>query len=180
MGFFSNFLQNIAVNSYIKDAKNALPIYKSLGPLEIADAKVSAAVALAFIIEDSKAQNSGGANKALERMYSDAPLTKEECGDLSLYNSRLISLQKEAYGKHSPINKMIAAGIPVWITSFRALISPEILPYARELWSIMGAADNISYMQKIYEIEQHIGNHPIATTISQLRSLETPLAFTPK
>jgi hypothetical protein len=180
LGIVSNFFQNIAVNGYIKDAKKALPIYKCLGPLELLDAKVSAAVALAFIVEDSKTQSSGGANKALESMYHDMALTKEQGGYLSLYNSRLISIQREAYGKTSPINKMIAAGIPMWLISFRALIAPEILPYARELWSIMEKVDKASYMQKILEIEQYLGNHPLAPVIYELQSLETPSAFAKK
>jgi len=180
LGIFSNFFQSIAVNGYIKDAKKSLPIYKCLGPLELVDAKVSAAVALAFIVEDSKTQSSGGANKALESMYHDIALTKEQGGHLSLYNSRLISIQREAHGKTNPINKMIAAGIPIWLISFRGLIAPEILPYARELWSIMETVDEVSYMQKILEIEQYLGNHPLASIINGLRSLETPSAFAKK
>ncbi|MBA1183779.1 hypothetical protein [Stutzerimonas nitrititolerans] len=153
MSIFSNFFQNIAVNGYIKDVKKTLPIYKCLGPLELVDAKVSAAVALSFIVEDSKTQSSGGVNKALESMYHDIALTKEQGGYLSLYNSRLISIQREAHGKTNPINKMIAAGIPIWL---------------------------ISYMQKILEIEQYLGNHPPASIINGLRSLETPSAFAKK
>ena len=75
---------------------------------------------------------------------------------------------------------MIAAGIPIWVISFRGLIAPEILPYARELWSIMETVDEVSYMQKILEIEQYLGNHPLASIINGLRSLETPSAFAKK
>lgn len=170
----------MAVNGYIKDAEKSLLIYKSLGPLELVDAKVSAALALAFIVEDSKTQSTGGANQALESMYHDIALTEEQGGYLSLYNSRLISVQREAHGKANPINKMIAAGIPIWLISFRGLIAPEILPYARELWCIMETVDEVSYMQKILEIERYLGNHPLASVINGLRSLDVPPVFSKK
>jgi hypothetical protein len=44
----------------------------------------------------------------------------------------------------------------------------------------MEKVDKASYMQKILEIEQYLGNHPLAPVIYELQSLETPSAFAKK
>ncbi|WP_193453193.1 hypothetical protein [Pseudomonas nitroreducens] len=72
MGIVSNWLKGFALNSYLKDAKRLEEFIFCLGPSELVQIKISVAVSLVFLLEESKAvEEAGFLREALECLYEN-------------------------------------------------------------------------------------------------------------
>ena len=86
----------------------------------------------------------------------------------------MMSLQQQAHKSLSPVNQRIAAGMPVWIISLRSLNHVAVLPYARELWSILQSGDEIRAYDVVDGIERQLDGHPLGTAMTNIGIVSTP------
>lgn len=174
---FEKLFGSFAVAGFTKDAEKLLSICRSYGPQERGQLFASTKIALAFLVLDRELEKNGSIVLALEAMDAGRHLSKTEIGQLSKYNLRLMELQAQAYKSHSPINNLIASGLPVWITSVRALGSLPLQPYVRELWSLLEGGDQLAAYDAVDRVVGQLGGHPLAEQIQRSRHMTTPEIF---
>jgi len=177
MGLFRDFLRGTAINGYIKDANKVALFLQNLGPSEIALTRAAVILALAFLLLDSDQKNQKILRDGLGGMYDGQSLTKEEEGEITLYNLTLIRNQKHAHADPSPLTQMIASGLPIWLCSFRGLIRAELLPHARIIWAELDRADYTDVKLALMDVYRWAGSHPITQELQKLHSFETPPLF---
>ena len=177
MGFIKNLATSFVANNFARDAEKVLKNYQPLGVTERSVLKVSVIVALAKLVYLSESNRESTFRILTEAMYSGSKLTDEQIGLGSMFNLRLIEMQKVSYSSTSPIEQYVAAGIPVWIMSIRALSNANVLPYARELWSILQNSDINRVYDQTDQIANQYMNHPIQPVLLRFRQLSTPTLF---
>lgn len=178
MGFLKNLFKSYVDNNFVNDAQKILAVCRSYGPKERVRLKVCATTALAKIVHASEDTQDNTFRMLSEAMYSCRPLTSVEVGFASTFNLRLMEMQEHFSASKSPIDNSVAAGLPVWITSIRALSNVAVLPYARELWGILQNSDINDVCDQVDEIESRIRSQPIHTVLMRVRMLSTPTLFT--
>lgn len=178
MGLF-NFFGAIGEKAALSDAQKVVTVCRSYGFQERGDLKACTAMALAFIIADSSTRGDSTIDVALTALEGTQALSGSNSGMVSKLLLRMMALQKEAHVSRSQINQRIAAGIPVWIVSFRALTHVAVLPYARELWALIESGDEIHAYDVVDAATRQLGAHPMGTAMSNLKSLSTPELFRP-
>lgn len=177
MGIFSGLTQWIGVKLYAKDAEKILPIYRNLSSDECVKEKVSAILALSFLLENGKNSNDDTFSKALEWMQNPTTLTKEDSYRLAQYCMKLASLKEQANSGNNTINKMIASGIVVWILSVRAVIQPKTYMYPLEVWSILQKADKNKYWSEVCRLELHLGTNVLAASLNRVKKFDISKLF---
>lgn len=166
--------------SYVKDAQTVLSICRSYGLTERNDLKVCTIMALAMLIADCENKENTLLHFALDTMDKGRKLSDYESGMLSSFRLELMSLQQQAFKSTSPFNNLIASGMPIWITSIRALTNVSVLPYARELWAILQDSDDLRVRDQLDHVAFRLHGHPIAVILPRLHSFETPNLFVPR
>lgn len=178
-----NILKNIfgasVDNSYVKAAQTVLNVCRSYGRNERTNLKVCTVMALAMMIADCESKENSHLHLALDAMDTGKPLSDYESGLLSKYRLELMSLQRQAFKSTSPFNNLIASGIPIWITSIRALTSVSVLPYARELWAILQDSNDLDVYDQLDHVAFRLHGHPISGILPRLRSFPTPNLYVP-
>lgn len=177
MGMFNKLLGSFVETNFIKDAEKLLSVCRSYGPQERGRLFASVKIALAFLILDRELEKHDSIFLALDVMDSGRMLSNIEIGQLSQYNLRLMELQGQAHKSSSPINNLIASGLPIWITSIRALMKLPLQPHIRELWLILEGADQVTSYNALDQVIGQLGHHPLAQQIIKSRHLTTPNAF---
>ena len=177
MGLFSGFLKTIAVGGYAKESSRLVTIINSFSAEELVQAKVATAAALAFLIVDGKDRSDTSLNIALEVICSGRICGSKEKSVLIAYNMRIISLQKEAASMSATINKLISYGLPIWLTSFRAAVTPEVQPYAYRVWAVLQSADNNEHCAQMSLLRDGLRGHPLSDALEEINLLETPKIF---
>ncbi|CAK7061202.1 hypothetical protein [Saezia sanguinis] len=120
MGLFNFLLKDKIIKIWEKDNTNVLNFVTSMGKREMQEIRASAIAALAFFSLDPENQKDGSLELALAIMESaNLRLNKQEKVLLSAFNLRQMENQKQAYQSSSVMNRMVASGIPIWITSIR-------------------------------------------------------------
>jgi hypothetical protein len=180
MGWFDSFVNSKLDKSFVNDAEKLLNVCRSYGPVERADLKVCTALALKFLLLDSDTDQSKCIHFILDAMDTGRNLTGREIALASAYNIRLGKLQKQAYESSSPVNNLIASGIPVWIISIKALSRVVVLPYAREIWSILQNGDSLWCYDKFELLEQWLQGHPLGENVRSGSYMSTPRIFVPQ
>ena len=166
------------MNSYLKDAKRLEEFIFCLGPSELVQIKISVAVSLVFLLEESKAvEEAGFLREALECLYENSFPNESLMKALPFVNSKIITYQRQASSMNNPVNKMIAAGLQVWLLSVRSLIRPELLPCARRVWGRIDGAEKVDFMAGISDISRFLGGHPIGETLGMNVGFEVPAVF---
>ena len=176
---FNRLLGSFVESNFIKDADKLLSVCRSYGPQERGRMLASAKIALAFLVLDREFEKNDSIFLALDIMDTGRVLSNIEVGQLSKYNLRLMDLQSQAHNSNSPINNLVASGLPIWITSIRALMKLHLQPHIRELWGILESGDQLISYDLIDNITRQLGQHPLAQQIQKTRHLTTPSAFLP-
>jgi hypothetical protein len=174
MGLIGNFFKGVATQSSVKDGERVAAVYECFGPEERIQARVAAALALAFIIEDGKTQPDSSLELVLKSLFENHYPVGCEVGLLSQFNLRLMQLQKEAHASRSPVNQLIAGGLPAWITSIRATYTVEVLPYARRVWSVLDRVDMAEVLFQTGEISFRMNGNSFGETLDRVGSTNTP------
>lgn len=177
MGIFGRIISSYAESSTIKDAEQLLTVCRSYGPKERGGLFAATKIALAFMVLDREYEERDSILIMLDAMESGRELTTAEKAQLSGYNIRLMKLQSESHKSTSQINNIVATGLPIWITSNRALMQLSLQPHIRELWSILESGDSFETMVMIDEVIRHLGDHPLVEKIERARGLSIPDAF---
>ena len=180
MGIFSSFTSSFSEKGYIKDAENLLAVCRSFGPKERGELQASTKLAFAFMALNEETEKQSNVKLLIDLMENPREPSKHEIGALSLYNLQLIRLKDQAYKSHSQVNRIIAAGLPIWITSIRALINIQMLPRARELWKITIDGDDHHAYDLIDQIENQLVGHPLSDFIQRTKYLSAPEIFVPR
>lgn len=178
MGFIKNWLAGKSTDIYIKEAERALNIVSNYGIIERTETRVGVAVALAFMMADCDRRDDDTAKRLLQAMRGDARIQRKDSASISNLNLLLMNVQKQAFASSSPVNNLIANGIPVWIISNRATFVPEVLPYARTIWSLLDNYDEERYLDIYNRLQLTVGDeHPMYKYFSATKKLETPKLF---
>jgi hypothetical protein len=177
MGFLSGLFGSSAQASGIRDADKLLRAYRAYGPVERGHLHASVKIALASLLLDCDADEAGTIFLALEAMDSGRELTPQELGRLALYDQRLLDLERQSHRSTGPISGVVAAGMPLWVTSNRALASAALQPYARELWRLVDSGDRDASFELVEGALMHLGRDPLADKILEVRELTVPTAF---
>jgi len=177
MGIINRLFGSYAEANYIKDAEKLFAICRSYGPEERGQLYASVVVSIAFLMLDRDDEKNDSILLAIDAMESGRPLSKTEMGQLSIYNMRLAKFQQQLHNTSSPVNSMIAAGIPIFITSIRALMNLSLQPHIRELWSILMSGDRATALTLLDEITERLGAHPLAEQIQRSNHISTPDSF---
>jgi len=181
MGFFDFLTASGRVRAWQQEANNVVAFLRTMGPMEIIESRATAAAALAFILLN--AGTDGDSNvlvTGLEAVHEPTRrLTREEEGHLSLFNAKLIGLQKQAYASAAPINQFIAAGIPIWLVSFRAAMKPELVALGRDMWAELDRPAIKDVEERIEDVAAHLTGHPMHDQLMMwnIKRLETPELF---
>lgn len=170
-------LSRLFGSSGIRDADKLLRACRAYGPIETGHLNASAKIALASLLLDRETGQDNTIFLALEAMDSARELARPEVEQLARYDLRLLDLQRQAYRSSSPISGAVASGMPLWITSNRALTDAALQPYARELWRLIESGDPDASFELVEGALMHLGQHPLADKILQVRELTTPAAF---
>jgi len=164
-----------------QEANNVIDFLRSMGPEEIIESRATAAAALAFMTLHAQSDGDtaplmAGLEDAHERSRR---LTREEEGDLSLFNAKLIGLQKQAHASGSPVNNFIASGLPIWIASFRAAMKPELVASGRAMWAELDRAPIERAAERIESLADVLHDHPMNDQLMMpsIRRMETPDLF---
>lgn len=180
MRILKNLFSSSVEKSFINDAKKVLSVCRSYGPLECAELKVCTTMAFAFLVLDSESDKDQCLHFILEAMVTGRRLSDHESGLASLYNLRLMSIQREAHQSVSPINNRIASGIPIWIMSIRAMMYVALLPHAREIWNILQNGDSLRAFDELNRVSSQLEGHPLGTALTRAGPhLMTPNMFEP-
>lgn len=178
MGFLKNIFAPMVDNSFVSDAQKTLSVCRSYGPQERAELKVCTLLALATMVSDSQQQGDKTIELVLEAMDVGKKLSDQEIGLLSQFTMKLISMQKRAYRSDSRILNLLSGGVPIWIVSIRALSYVSVLPYARELWSILQDSDSLTVFDEVEAIANLLRGQPVAEVLNRLNSIfSTPNLF---
>jgi hypothetical protein len=138
-------------------------------------------LALAALVTEAEKTGDDSIFKILEAMDSGGLLSTAELGMLSAYTMKLITAQKLAHASPNQITNLMAAGIPVWIVSIRALSHVSVLPYARQLWAILQDSDALTVYDRVSEIASRLGTQPIVDVLLRIRSsFSTPKLLNPR
>lgn len=181
MGFLNNFFASKVNPTFENEAERVVQVCKSYGPIERGELKVCMLMALATFAADAQKTGDETIFKILETMDSGTPPDSAELEMQSTYTMKLIEAQKQAHASPSPIVKLVAAGIPVWIVSIRALSHAAVLPHARQLWSILQDSDALTVYDRIGEIASRLGSEPVVDILLRIRStFSTPQLFNPR
>lgn len=177
MGLLKSLFGSFVEKGFVNDAENLLAICRSYGQRERSSLLASTRLALAFLILDHTNDKEESIFLALDAMESGRLLSDKEKGILSLYNLKLMNLQNQAHKSSSQINNLIATGIPIWITSNRALMNISILPYAREIWRILESGDLSMECDILDGFGQQLRMHPLGEMLGKVRNKGTPRIF---
>jgi hypothetical protein len=178
MGFIKDFLASKVDKTLESEAESVVKVCRSYGPTERSELKVCMLLALATFATEAEKTGDDTFFKILEAMESGGLLSSAEKGMASAYTIKLISAQKQAHASPSHIVNMIAAGIPIWIVSIRALSNASVLPHARQLWSILQDSDTLTVYDRVAEVASRLGTEPIADVLLRVRSsFSTPKLF---
>jgi hypothetical protein len=180
MGFIKDFFASKVNSVFESEAASVVRVCQSYGPTERTELKVCMLLALATLVTESKKTGDESIFKILEAMDSCDPISSAELGMLSTYTMKLITAQKLAYGSNNHITNLMAAGIPIWIVSIRALSHVSVLPYARQLWGILQDSDGLTVYDSVSAIANRLGTQPIVAVLLRIRSsFSTPKIFNP-
>jgi hypothetical protein len=177
VGIFSGWLRGKTVKQFVVEAERTVNIYRSFGPRELAENRVAVALSLNFLAFQDHTSGRNMMLTAFDAMNNPRFLTKQESGELSFYNVHIMNLQKAAFSRPEAEMKLIASGMPLWITSIRAISFVEILPYAREIWSCLDKVkDSEVYFETANYFGARVSNH-LGGLVTKLDRLETPGLF---
>lgn len=137
MVFLGGRLLDEQTEVYARDAQAIVALCHSYTAKELGTLWAAAALAKAVLLLDSTRDEYRTVLLALSLMDDGRRPTKPELGQLNAYLSRAIGLQSELSEASTEVVKLTCAGLPIWITSLRAIINPAILPQAREIWSAL-------------------------------------------
>lgn len=180
MGFINNFITSKVSLTFEKEAASIVQICRSYGPLERIELKVCMLLVLATLAAEADQTGDETFFKILEAMESCKPLERDELPMLSIYTMKLIQMQKQAHLSSNKTVKLIASGIPVWIVSIRSLSHVAVLPYARQIWSILQNSDTLEVYDRIGELAGQLGQQKVADILLRIRStFGTPSIFIP-
>lgn len=177
MGFVSDWLKSLALKSYLKDADRLEKFILCLGPSDLVQIKISVTVSLVFLVEESKSDARGVLREVLECLYENVPPRDFLARELPLINSSLINYKRQASAMNNPVNKMVAAGLQVWLLSIRSLIRPELLPCARRVWACVDSADKVDYMIGVSDVARFLGEHPLGKSLDVNAGFQVPATF---
>lgn len=179
MGFIKDFFASKVNTTFEREAESVVRVCRSYGPMERIELKVCMVLALATLATEAKNSGDDTFYKILEAMDNGRLLSSQELGMLSIYTIKLIEAQKLAHASTNHITNLMAAGIPIWIVSIRALSHVSVLPHARQLWAILQDSDALTVHNRISEIASRLGTQPIVDVLLRVRSFSTPKLFSP-
>lgn len=180
MGFLGGLLSSRQDEIYERDAQRLLALCKSYGPKERGTLWAAGALAKAYLVLDHELDEARSIFLALDTLDNDKMPDKKERGELSAYLSRMIGLQQVCADSKDELDRLVGAGIPIWVTSVRAVLNPNVLPTAREIWATMGKGD-MAYAQEVLdEAQRRLGEKPLAPVVAVARTHPTPKLFVPK
>ncbi|MCP8467355.1 hypothetical protein NK553_25720 [Pseudomonas sp. ZM23] len=143
----------------------------------LVEIQLATTVALSFLVANAQSEGDQLTIRALDCLYKNAVPDSELREKLPWINSRIISLQKKAGAMNNPLNKLIAGGLPIWLTSFRSLSAPEVFPYGRRIWTVLSKGDSVEFMHGMREIVSFLGAHPLADILERFHLFEVPAFF---
>lgn len=177
MGILSSWLRGRTVNQFVVEAERTANVYRSFGAQELAENRVALALSLNFLAFQDHTNGRSKMLAALDAMNNPRFVTKQESGEFSLYNVHIMNLQKAAFSRPETEMKLVASGMPLWITSIRAISFVEILPYAREIWSRLDTIKGSDvYFETANYFSARVSDH-LADFATKLNGLDTPRLF---
>ena len=178
MEFLKKLFGSYATKLAIADAEKLENVISSFGNIERTHARAGTAAAMAFILKDAESRGDDSAEMIVAGMHESIIFDQKQIRKISELSVYLMNAQKQAFASNSPVNRLIASGIPIWITSIRATYTIEILPYARRIWALLDDYDYRNYSDIFDEIAKILGpNHPMATSMRGASLLRTPPLF---
>lgn len=178
MGFFREFIKNMAVGGYANELSNLVVTLESFSADELVQAKVAAATALAYLVVEDGGKRDSEIELMINVLFeAERKLEKGEIERLINYNRKLITLYRLLGTKDGVLEKLTCYGIPVWIGSIRAAITVEVRPYAKRVWALLDSCDHTDYYIQLGELQDHLGGHRVASKMGNLGALSTPTLF---
>lgn len=177
MGFIRDWLKGVGVSAYIKESQQLLKFIECLDRNELVEIQLSTVVALSFLVSNAQSEGDQITLRALDCLYTNSVPDSELREKLPWISSRIISLQRKAGAMNNPVNKLIAGGLPIWLTSLRSLFAPEVFPYGRKIWIFLSKGDSVAFMLGMREIVDFLGAHPLAKVLARSPTFEVPASF---
>lgn len=180
MGFFQALITERVSKTFAAEAESVVHLCRSYGPAERSELKVCMLLAFASFAAEAEKTGDNTIFKIREAMESSQPRSLLDMGLLSRYTSKLIAAQKQAHATPNYISSMMAAGIPIWIVSIRALSHESVLPHARQLWEILHNSDSLAVYAHVNAIARMLDTEPMVDTLLRMRStFSTPKMYKP-
>ena len=179
MGLLERLMHGPTVRAWQKDAENVRAFLAALGPRERTQSRVNTLAALAFISQDVKGtEHEEAVDNAFQAMFHpELRLSREDSGHVSLFLIRQMKNQREWHASPDLVNQVIAAGIPVWIMSFRAVQKTELIAQSRAIWAFLDDVDHVEVQAILVSMSQHFNGHHIGDLLDVLRQFQTPKLF---
>jgi hypothetical protein len=165
--------------TFESDAERTVRVCQSYGPQERTDLKICVILALATLVTEAKKTGDESFFVLLEAMDCGRQISSKELGMTSTYTLKLITAQRLGHASTNQVTKLMAAGIPIWIVSIRALSHVSVLPYARQLWEILQDSDALTVHNVITGIASKLGREPVVDVLLRVKSFSTPKLFIP-
>jgi hypothetical protein len=179
MGLMERMLHGPTVRLWQKDAETVHAFLATMGPGERTQSRVNTLAALSFMTLDVQGtEHEQAVGNALQAMLRpELCLSREDSGQLSFFLIRQMKHQKQAYESPDLMLKVISAGIPVWITSFRAVQKMELIPLSRKIWAYLDDVNHAEVNEILLGMAEHFAGHPMSGALNSLQQFETPVLF---